>query len=563
MKRLKFEKLWLMSLQERRARSEEFDDDLTCVVADNDFGKSSLIKSLYASFGADPTRTPPAWKAAKIVLLLRFNVDGEVYYMLRQEGFFALFDAEKALLWVASSVTSGVAPRISELLNFEIQLKQRGGESRIPTPAFCFLPFYIDQDKGWSDTWSSFDGLGMFPGYYNDIADFHTGIKPREYYLAKVDKDAATVVRNELSSEKGALLKAKSRFTAKRRVLGIGLDVESFKGRIEALLKEQNALQSAYDRIREAVGITQSHRASAQEEAEIAVRVLKELKADIKFSSDILENEVVCPVCSTVHENDFANRFGLVNDADACRTILVAAQARVELLDAEIAEKLGTVRNLDSKIQSIRGILNETRGKVKLADMLKDESERLVDKSFDEEETVLNSAIGSQNTVILDAEARMRELLKKPIKDKIVKFYAEKLRAFCGELGIGLPEDAITTKVRPVISETGSVKPRLMLAYYYAILHTINEFSSACFCPIVVDTPLQQDPDPENARRMVKFAVTQKPADSQLVLATGSLHGVEVNGTLIEPAEKNALLSESQFDEVYSEVMPFVNASLA
>jgi hypothetical protein len=157
----------------------------------------------------------------------------------------------------------------------------------------------------------------------------------------------------------------------------------------------------------------------------------------------------------------------------------------------------------------------------------------------------------------------MRELLKKPIKDKIVKFYAEKLRAFCGELGIGLPEDAITTKVRPVISETGSVKPRLMLAYYYAILHTINEFSSACFCPIVVDTPLQQDPDPENARRMVKFAVTQKPADSQLVLATGSLHGVEVNGTLIEPAEKNALLSESQFDEVYSEVMPFVNASLA
>ncbi|MCF2904640.1 hypothetical protein L0666_06555 [Octadecabacter sp. CECT 8868] len=562
MKRLKFEKLWLLSTQERRARTESFDPDVTSIVADNEFGKSSLVKSLYSALGADPYKTPEAWKNAKVALLLRFTVGGATYYILRQEGYFALFDDAKKLLWTASSVVAGLAPKIGELLDFHISLKQKGGKSITPPPAFCFLPFYVDQDNGWSDTWASFSGLGMVPAYKSEIAEFHTGIKPRQYYIAKSKRDEAITSRKLLSDEKGALLKAKKRFSDKRKKLGIALDVEVFKDRIQALLKEQNALQSLYDDLRAKVSDLQSLRSIAQEEVDIAERVLSELNSDIKFATDFSDDEIVCPVCSTVHDNDFANRFGLINDADACRIVLIEARAKVAKHDGDIEKVLRSVPSLEKRISSIKAILQETRGEVKLADMLKDESERLVDKSFEDEERVLDGEIGILNVTASDAKAEMDSLTKASRKKKIVEFYDAKLREFCGLLNITNIPSSVWGKVRPVISETGSLNPRLLLAYYYAVLHTIDEFSTSCFCPIVVDTPLQQDQDPENSKRLIRFAIENKPVGSQLILATGSLNRIVPPGRLIEPDSKRSLLSEDKYEDVYDFMLPFLNASL-
>jgi predicted nucleic acid-binding Zn-ribbon protein len=563
MKKLKFEKLWLLSLRENKARQEKIDEAVTCVVADNDFGKSSLVKSLYASFGADPTRIPDAWKHARVISLLRFSVDQSPYFILRQDGFFALFDAEKNLLWTASSVVKELGPQIGAMLDFEIYLKQRGNKSVLPPPAFCFLPFYIDQDHGWTEAWESFSGLGMFAGYKDEIADYHTGIKPREYYKARIDRDASREKRGELTSERAALLRAKKRFSDKRKRIGIALDVETFKDRIQALLKEQNALQQHYDGIRAEVSDLQARRAGAQEELNVAKRVLAELDADVKFAASIEDKHVVCPVCSTVHENDVANRFGLANDADMCRQLLLEAKRRVENLDTDISKKVSNVPSVRSRIDIINRILQETRGQIKLADMLKDESERLVDRSFEDEEGVLNGEIGKLTTAILDAEEKMRTLLSATRKKEIIKFYSDKLRVFCADLGLSTPPTSVFEKVRPVINETGNAKPRLMLAYYYAVLHTIQKFSTSCFAPIVIDTIKQQDPDAENARKMIEFAVNKRPADSQLVLATGDLHDVETGGRIIEPATFKSLLSEDAYEDVRAFVMPFLDEALA
>lgn len=562
MKRLKFEKLWLLSTQEKRAKVIEIDPEVTSVVGDNEFGKSSLVKSLYAALGADPSKTPESWKNAKVTLLLRFSIGGEVHFILRQGGFFSFFDKDRRLLWVANSVVSDLGPKLAEYFDFGVLLKQKGGGSIVPPPAFCFLPFYIDQDRGWTETWASFSGLGMITRYKDEIAEYHTGIKPREYYLAKVKKDKATSERNELSAEKASLLRAKKRFTDKREKLGIGLDVETFRDRIEALLREQNSLQSIYDELRARASEIQSMRAMAQEEVDVAERVLAELDADIAFATKEMDEEIVCPVCSTVHENDFANRFGLANDADACRTVLLESRDKVRRYDAQIFETLRNVPNLEAKIAAISEILEESRGEIKLADMLKDESERLVDRSFDDEEIEIDAEIGRRNQEIIEASSEMKTYTEPSRKKKIVSFYDDKLRAFCRELNITDIPSSIWGKVRPSISETGSLNPRLFLAYYYSVLHTINEFSTSCFGPIVIDTPLQQDPDPENAKRLIKFAHERRPAGSQLILATGSLHGVKMPGRLIQPSTFRSLLSEDDYEEVHDFAMPFVNESL-
>jgi hypothetical protein len=562
MKRLKFEELWLLSTKEKKARAESLSNEVTAVVADNEFGKSSLVKSLYATLGAEPTKIPEAWTQAQVSSLLKFSIDGITYFMLRYGPIFVLFDEGKNKIWSATGITKGLAPKIAPMLDFNIELLTKSGEAASPIPAFCFMPFYIDQDKGWSEIWESFSGTGFVPNYKNDIANFHTGIRPKEYYAAKTIKAEASVELSSLRQDRSALNRAEARIKDKRSSIGIAFDPESFADRIESLLKEQNALQALFDAAKLKVSDLQSLRAMAFEEMDIAKKVLSELEADVKFIEKVEETEIHCPICNTVHKNDFSNRYGLMNDADACRAVYSESMKRVAELEISIQKEMRQVYGVQDRIAKINELLGESRGEIKLRDMLHDESERMVDHAFVVEGAEIDGQIGEVDRRISAADARMKEFDKAKHKKMVKDFYVERMLTFCKELGVTKIPDAALKSIRPTISEAGSSQPRLFLAYYYAILHTIAKFSTACFGPIVVDTPKQQDQDEKNAEAMIKFCIERRPIGTQLILASGSLHGVDVPGRTINPGIKSSLLDAAQFDAVRAFMTPFIDAAM-
>lgn len=128
----------------------------------------------------------------------------------------------------------------------------------------------------------------------------------------------------------------------------------------------------------------------------------------------------------------------------------------------------------------------------KLRDMLKDESERIVDATIAAERDVIDLGISGWSEKEDAASALMKELSDSGRKAKIVSFYAEKLIAFASDLAVDFGK-AARKSVSPKINETGSYGPRAILAYHFALLHTIREFTTSCLCPIILDTPLQQD----------------------------------------------------------------------
>ncbi len=562
MKKLRFEELWLLSTKEKKAWNSSLANDITAVVADNEFGKSSFVKSLYATLGAEPHKTPDSWVSAQVSNLLKFSIDGTSYFMLRDGLSYTLFDSVGEKLWLVNSITRGLAPKLAPMLDFNIELSTKSGGPAAPLPALCFMPFYIDQDNGWNETWEAFTGTGMISNYKPDLANFHTGIRPKEYYVAKFTKNEALKERNAFLQERNAFTRAEERIRGKRKAIGLSFDPASFSDRIEALLKEQNALQYQYDLVKAKISELQSLRTQAFEEMEIARKVLEELNADIKFVGKIEEAEIHCPTCNTVHKNDFANRYGLMNDADACWVVFSESQIRVADLDSTIKSELGKVTGTQRQIEKISALLDVKRGEIKLGDMLRDESERMVDETLVNEGQEIDHQIGEVDQKINLAEQDMKAFDNNEHKNRIMEFYADKLRKFCDELAVTSVPDKLYRSLRPAINEAGSSKPRLLLAYYYAILHTIDEFSTACFCPIVVDTPLQQDPDPKNAERMIRFAIDKRPTGSQIILATGNLHGVNVNGKTITPQTKKSLLQTDQYVAVHEFVSSFMKRSM-
>lgn len=561
MKNLKLRRLLLLSRAERKARQESFDNETTVVFGGNDTGKSHLIKSIYSAFGADPQVVNPKWSKAAVSTLLEFTVDDQAYSIVRVDDQFALFDVTDALLWTGSALVKEVGPAIAELLDFTIQLATKSDALVVPPPQFCFLPFYQDQDRGWDDGWGSFKRLAMIKDYRRSILEYHTGIRPREYYAAQADKAEAVRQQNELKSERRALDRANQRLRAGRSVLSVTFTPEMFATQIEQLLAELNELRSIYDGVKGKLSELQSCRAVLVEEIEIARTALAELDADFKFVQDLTDTQVICPTCSTVHDNDFANRFGLISDADACRGFLASSRHALSEVESDIGRQFASLQEYGSRIARIDAILEENRGEIKLRDMLNDESERILDATIVSERAAIDEGIGSWLVKENDAAERMRIHSSAKRKAEILVFYAKKLRDFAWELGVEFSE-AARRSVAPKINETGSYGPRAILAYHYALLHTIREFTTSCLCPIILDTPLQQDQDEKNAAAIIAFALKHRPRDMQLILGTVSLHDVAYEGHRINPTIKESLLTKDEFDEVNLHMRPFINKML-
>jgi hypothetical protein len=562
MKSLRFQKLWLCSELERSGRAIEFHPTTTVVVGENDTGKSSLIKSIYAAFGADPSIVHPRWATANVSILLDFTVDGTPYRILRSGAVFALFNGNSSLVWKETGVSSGVARSVAKLLDFKLELQNRQGEFVTPPPAYGFLPFYVDQDAGWQKTWSSFAGLGQFENFKKDVATFHAGLKPNAYYAARAQKQTADRAKDEVRVERRALDRAAIRLQSNRTAVKFDLKPEAFGDRLDALFQQCEIQRADQEKVQRALTTLHSQRAVLIEQIQIARRALADLNADFEFLRKSVDTEINCPTCGTLHDNDFANKFGLIGDADLCRDFLLEAQVELAKVDREIAEQRQAYERSDQQIVAIQSILDEQRGDIKLRDLIEGESERMVDSAIEAERQTLDTETGRLDAVADEAQAIMKSFDDPARTKKIMTFYRGKMAEFLLDLRVPGLSAAAYSKIDCVIKETGSDLPRALLAYYYAFLHTMREFSGSIACPVILDSPLQQDQDPDNAARVIEFALRKVPAGSQLILGSVSLHHIPPGGFTILTTQENQLLETAAYDVVREELKPLFEQML-
>jgi hypothetical protein len=562
MKNLRFQSLLLLSSKEKAARKISFDPKATLILGENDTGKSSLIKSIYATFGADPAAIHHNWRSLGVDSVVEFDVDDIPYRLLRSSNIFALFAHNGTKLWSVSGVTANLAPKLADILDVKLRMQSRGGEFVIPPPAYFFSPFYVDQDTGWQRSWSSFASMQQFENYRQSLALFHAGVRPNEYYAAQADKIEADRAKAELWKERDALGRAATRLQAGRKVLAFDLKPESFGDRIDELARRASALRAKQDEVKVKLAALHSTRAMLVEQTEIASASLAELDADFAFLRKSSEAEIACPTCGTLHYNDFTNKFSLIADADACRSFLLESRQDLAQVDQEIGVEKQRFTSFDQDILAIEEILDETKGELSLRDILESESERLVDEAFASERRDIDLAVGERDGEAEAASAVMKSYSDRKREKSIKDFFAEKLHGFALHLQVPTLPESFFKSLYANPPETGSDQPRALLAYYYAFAHTVREYSSALTAPLVIDSPVQQDQDPANAERIMQFAVDNVPDGMQLILGSVRLHNASYRGKQIELVDKRRLLRTEEFNAVHQELQPLLNSLL-
>src|ERR1043166_7457702 len=126
MKKLVFKEVSILSKVEKAGRTETFSATTNLLTGENDVGKSTLIKSLYHTLGADvPGLQNTKWKNARPIYHLRFALEGTEYSIIRDEKYFGAFDATGKLIGRFAGISGdrGVSRFLNPLLNFHIELE--------------------------------------------------------------------------------------------------------------------------------------------------------------------------------------------------------------------------------------------------------------------------------------------------------------------------------------------------------------------------------------------------------------------------------------------------------
>lgn len=547
----------LVSHREKKARKIDFHPQVTVIKGQNDTGKSSVIKSIPYAFGAQPHKIHHKWKEADVSILVRFNLSGVNYSIYRHRSSFSLFDSNDQKIGTYTSVTLELAPVLAKLFGFNLKLTDRSGVSIVPPPAYLMLPFYIDQDGGWSNKWSSFTNLSQLPYWQNRVSGYHFGTRPDKWYELEAKKKGFENDKSEPVRQLESIKTIRSKAYKEISRVDFDINVDHFRYEIERLLEQCEVLKKAQNKYRNNKVELRTEKIKLEAQIEIVVRTHDELSEDYKYSCHVNGESVDCPTCGANYENSFSERFGIAQDTETCTDLLASLRRDLEKVDREIDLIETVLVDKQSNINDINAILSEKQGNIKLKDLIELEGKRNLLKHLDIEAQKYKVAIEGVEEKISATEEKMDTYDNPESRKRIISEYGESLRKNTQKLNVHSLSDNVYKDINSNIEESGSDLPRAVLAYFFTALTAIEKNGNATFLPIIIDAPNQQEQDPDNLIKVLEFIKESRPKGKQLILGLVEDANVNFDGKTIIFDKKYSVLNESDYIDVTEEIRHF------
>jgi len=563
-KSLEFRDLWILSKAEGAGINLSLSPNVNLLIGENDVGKSTLIKSIYHCLGADtPQINNTVWKKANPIYCVKFEVSGKTYHVVRDEKYFGVFDADKRFIsrHVNIGGANGIANFMNKLLSFDIELeRQSDGKLGTAGPAFYFLPFYVDQDEGWSTTWSSFVGLKQFSSYRKLMLDYHLGVRPQSYYDAKKRQIELQEQLNGIQSERLPMQTARNSVEKRKVRTQVDLDPTAFRAELEAVVDQYNGIYAQQQGVLSRLKEIRNQRNSVDTELDVLRKAITELEADYRYSESPETPEVVgCPTCGTEFCNSFVERFGILDDIDHCHALVDHWMKKRSDITVQLKHLEEKYKQVSSQLQEVEATLARTKDNVTLSELIASEGMKEMISTLNTDiQEMLSQEEGINNQLSKNAKSLKVDSTRK--KD-VVTWYKARMKEYLNALNVGvLSEDDYNSLYKQIKNNAlGSDLPRALLAQYFAFLSTMNHFNSFLVCPMLIDSPFQQEQDPTNRKAILDFIVSKKLPSQQMILATVSVDEFADNNELDNAAQheldnKLSVLRKDSYQSVLNDI---------
>lgn len=561
MAQLRFTQIIIISKENKSSNLFQFSPKKNLITADdNGCGKSTLIKSILWTFGCESI-FDDNWKSQNVSCLLNFEIDEKSHQIYRENNSIYYASENKKLQF--SNITGDYANFFGELVGFNPLLINKGGEMVVPPPAFYFLPFYINQDIGWIDTWNGFNNLTKFPNSWkNNLIKFFAGYTTLEYF--QLEAEIVQLKKEErLSKDKIKQL------NGLETIIQENLPSHNFSFDESEFTDIENELQQLDELLRQeaewAKQLSQynSNKYFLKNQSKYIEQAILSLEEDYLFATEYLENEVKCPTCGILHHNSVFNRASIL--ADKQKMI-----KEKNHLDALISQQ-------QMEIQAIRQKSKEIKDKIKYINI----KYQLQNESFDNyligmTPRVINKSIlqikMQENNIIAENNHNQNQLKNK--KDYIVKsrkkivddsFYQImhqiKNDLNIHSLNLGKVKTPLDCKKLRESGGGSADKTRAILAYRLAIYKLIAHAQSIALAPLLIDTPNQHEQDKNNYDSIIKYLSEKITDDFQIFLCAMPneiLDNYRKNAHIIH-LNKNKILLENDYASHNQIINDFLN----
>lgn len=534
MKNLEFKRLVVASDTLKSGNQFEFKPRFNLITAnDNSFGKSTLAKLLFWTLGGDPV-LDVTWTSFDVRCLVDFSVGNETYQAGRYGNI--MFLRRPNGQWEKfSKITGPYSEAFAEIVGFKALLPNRSDATKLetPPPAFYFLPFYIDQQRSWSQAWNGFINLEQYSKWQKTIIEYHTGYLLPEFFTFEEKIAARNLERKtaevEVRKIETAIEVVKTYLPTSSKTVALS------KGEFDTLAAEVSEdiakLQANQEDLLGTIAEIQTERIYLRGQLDLAKLASTELEKDYAFSVECVEGEsLLCPICGTLHDNSSPKRASILADKDEAGSQAIQFSGEIERLDKKLANSQERLEITRSEIEAINNkykLLESTETieqEVNEAEssFLDSIASRAVQKHVQrtmETKTALIRTIKSTNR---NLKAEQKKLLSKKEREDLDAAFKDSLAKYIDDLkaqGVNLSPVESPLDYKKLYGSGGAAEStRGILAYYMSVIRQAHTAENEAFSAVVIDTPNQQEQADFNYEKILKFLMDTVPSNAQLIL---------------------------------------------
>ena len=556
MKNIRFKEILFLSYQEKKARRINLDSDVVVIKGGNGTGKSCLLKSLYGVFGALVDKYPEGWNPYFIVTLLKFQIDGVTYRAMRIGKDFFLLNPDNSY-FSETNCLDNQAKYLSMLFGMDLFYYSDQSQKKRLLVGCYFMPFYIDQDSGWQQPWSSFIQVGNEQVKRN-VMLYYTGVVNYDYYLSKSHlaslKNEYRRWKNEKNVQNNFISIIREKLHSKNT---ISLTEDAFKEEIGVFITKTQALKEKQNRIlKELEELYYDKLFKESRIASLHVNI-KAIEEDFNYAIQH-EDMLICPVCGAQTENTALARLSMNIDKEDSRELIVKYKMELDEIRRKIERANQKSDELKQQIEEIETLVSTKKEEYTLKEYLDNKVIERLHELFNENEQEFEANLERVEDSIQVEEEKLM-LMKGTNRLKVIlDDFNACLGAYSKELGSSLNKNKIHS-LGEKIQGSGSSHPKETLAYFFTYLTIMHKYSTPIMMPVVIDEFKQNGTTDQSIDKMIEFAINHRPKNGQVIYSiSGDYSATGLNVKTVS-LDGESLMNECDFSSVKSEVEHILN----
>lgn len=508
-----FKKLIIFDFKSKMAKIVPFNDGINIITSsDNQVGKSTIIKSLYYCLGGEVFFSSRLDIKNKIVFL-EVEIENNVFVFIRQSSYIVVKTNDN--LYKFSSATQ-LAEFLSGILGFKVMLESKGGEFITAPPVFFYLPYYIDQDYGWTPELISFNNLKQFnKSQMKYYSYYHFGVLNKDFGEGRSEKKKIEKEIKKISANFENVSKLLEFINNNLSSYNQDLNVDLLK------LQYENAL-SDYKKYSYSLNNVRRELININEEIYKVDKVIENITQSQKDHEKVIKNvkkqfEVECPNCDSIFEVQAKDIFRInynISDLDASKIELLNMKEKLDDKYRRVKKDFDELNEILIKIEK-----NKVSSELSFEQILKF-------KGLQETQQQLNKDYIYQNNELKKKRKELQKVNKQlsvwndKIKDTNSS-YREKLNA--NLILFNTDENELPDKIEidHNFTASGSGQVRVNLARVYSLLQLKEEKDeNHVRLPLVIDSPKGGEQSVSNSELILTLLTEKMEIPNQIILAT-------------------------------------------